>query len=75
MQGILTHLQLNYMPARDYIDADLRMNTQELYEKLYLMFPIDGFTATQLYTWLHDLHFQYADSGKMNIEWLIKHRK
>jgi len=70
LQGILTHLQMNYMPALNYIDADLRMNTQELDEKLYMMFPIDGFTATQLFTWLQELQFQYADSGNMNIEWL-----
>jgi hypothetical protein len=72
LQGIFDHLRSNYVPAYNYVEASMRLNTQELYDKFLLMFPVEGFTPTLLFGWMRELGYQYQDSGNLNIEWMLK---
>lgn len=73
-QFIKDHLQSYYMPVDDYVQADLKLSTTELYEKLMQAFPTDGFAPSMLFSWLMELGFSYIDAGEMKIEWLLKKR-
>lgn len=62
-----------YEPVNNYKEADITMSTNEIFEafaKLYRNEVI--FSRDALATWLHEKGFSFIDTGKMNLEWILK---
>lgn len=74
LQCVIDYLQKQYEPTTNYTEAVVRMSTDELFYKLNLFFPVDGFTPGLLFTWLNDLGYSYQESGLIKPEWLLKKR-
>ena len=74
LDAIINYLQQNYQPCHSYTDADVRISTDELHEKLQAFFPLEGFTPAILFTWLIDMEYKYEESGHIKPEWLLKRK-
>lgn len=68
---ILHHLRTHYRPCDNYLNADLRITTQEMYEKLLQQFPMEGLPMNELFQLMLQEGFQYQDSGDLNIESML----
>lgn len=74
-EHLIIYLQNNYSQTSDYLAADARMTTHELFELLKSMFPVFDFTEDKLFTILVNLGYQYSDPGNFSPEWLFMNRK
>lgn len=68
---VLHHLRTNYRPCENYVDADVRISTHELYEKLRPMFVMNDLSEQDLFGLLVSEGFSYSDAGDFNVEWMM----
>ncbi len=62
-----------YAPAHDVFESEFHMTTQEVFDKLFLVYPFpDVYGVSTIAVWLNEGGFVFKDFGEMRFEWLFK---
>jgi len=69
---IKNYLTQHYDPVSDPRQAEFHYTTQEIFQKIYSLFPSDAYTADMIALWLHNAGFTFYDYGEMKLEWMMK---
>lgn len=62
-----------YEPAKSARQPGiLFLSTEEVYNKIYFLFPSKLYEPETIALWLNELGFQYIDMGNIHFEWMFK---
>ena len=75
-EEIKAYIVKNYKPTYSVKQPGiLFLTTDEVYEKIYFLFPSRLYNKEKIALWLNELGYRYIDLGNMNFEWMFKSKR
>lgn len=73
IEAVKTRLLQLYEPTRDFIGADVRMSTQEIYVALQRFSP-GAYGLEEISAWMNQWGFCFVETKPLEFVWLLKNK-